>query len=103
MAAPAQPPGPRSRSARTADSRLLILDAAVACLVDRPALVEVACRGDVEVASRALARLTGDADLRAVAVATERDEIACAAAGRLGDRDELAVVASEARSRAAPA
>jgi AcrR family transcriptional regulator len=30
-----QPPaGPRSRSARTADSRLLILDAAVACLVE---------------------------------------------------------------------
>jgi AcrR family transcriptional regulator len=27
-------PGPRSRSARTADSRLLILDAAVACLVE---------------------------------------------------------------------
>ena len=29
-----QPVGPRSRSARTADSRLLILDAAVACLVE---------------------------------------------------------------------
>ncbi len=28
------PTGPRSRSARTADSRLLILDAAVACLVE---------------------------------------------------------------------
>ena len=28
------PPGPRSRSERTADSRLLILDAAVACLVE---------------------------------------------------------------------
>ena len=34
MAAPAQPTAPRSRSARTADSRLLILDAAVACLVE---------------------------------------------------------------------
>jgi AcrR family transcriptional regulator len=29
-----EPAGPRSRSQRTADSRLLILDAAVACLVD---------------------------------------------------------------------
>jgi AcrR family transcriptional regulator len=29
-----RPTGPRSRSARTADSRLLILDAAVACLVE---------------------------------------------------------------------
>ncbi|MGY1593858.1 TetR/AcrR family transcriptional regulator [Geodermatophilus sp. SYSU D00708] len=31
---PAAPPGPRSRSARTAGSRALILDAAVACLVE---------------------------------------------------------------------
>ena len=28
------PAGPRTRSERTADSRLLILDAAVACLVE---------------------------------------------------------------------
>jgi AcrR family transcriptional regulator len=34
MAVLEQPVGPRSRSARTADSRLLILDAAVACLVE---------------------------------------------------------------------
>jgi AcrR family transcriptional regulator len=31
---PTAPPGPRSRSARTADSRALILDAAVTCLVE---------------------------------------------------------------------
>lgn len=34
MAVLDQPVGPRSRSSRTADSRLLILDAAVACLVE---------------------------------------------------------------------
>ncbi|TFV68152.1 UNVERIFIED_ORG: TetR/AcrR family transcriptional regulator [Bacillus sp. AZ43] len=33
-AEPLDSPGPRSRSERTADSRLLILDAAVACLVE---------------------------------------------------------------------
>ena len=34
-------PAPRTRSARTADSRLLILDAAVACLVEDGASIRV--------------------------------------------------------------